>query len=52
MDHQTDILGPGVLGKGGRGAPRLLPEPTGAVTDPETLLWKMSPKSTANDVHE
>ena len=49
MDHQIGSLGPGVLRKGGRGALRLLPKP---VTDPETLLWKVSPKFTANDVHK
>ena len=48
MDHQIDILALGVLGKGRRGALGLLPKP---LTDPETLLWQMSPKPTANDVH-
>lgn len=44
MDHQIDILGPGVLGKGRRGALGLLPKTL-------RLLWQMSPKPTANDVH-
>lgn len=48
MDHEIDILALGVLGKGRRGALGLLPKP---LTDPETLLWQMSPKPTANDVH-
>ena len=61
MDHQIGSLGPGVLGKGGRGALRLLPKPVTdpetlllpkPVTDSETLLWKVSPKFTANDVRE